>query len=464
MKTQLLILFAAFCLLSCSKTDFVEPSDAKLFTSTGELDFDTLFTSTGSITRLITIFNQSPGKLRIDRISLRGGENSFFRINADGRSGAIVENLEIDRGDSIYVFVSAIIDPSDKALPFIVEDTLDISYASKVSHVSLKGWGQNAYFLQSQVVLNDTTWTNERPIVIYGGLVVARNATLHIQAGSRIYLHADAPLIVDGTLLATGEQFDSTRILFRGDRLDEYYNNLPASWPGIYFTENSTENMLRHVDIRYAYQGLVTQAPADGPDFKVQLQQSVIDNCYDAAILAVNSSIRAVNCLISNSGKNVILVNGGNYSFIHCTNVAIATAYIPHKQPVLTVADFLRKENVVESAPLNASFVNCIFWGAGGGVDDEVVVLRESNLPFGVTFNNCMWKLATQPDNTQMESMIANTDPDFTDAGNMEGQFDFHLSEGSPAINAGTNAGISEDLEGSPRTNVPDIGAYESTF
>ncbi len=42
------------------------------------------------------------------------------------------------------------------------------------------------------------------PYVILGGLIVDTNVTLTIDKGARIYLHADAPLIVDGTLSVTG--------------------------------------------------------------------------------------------------------------------------------------------------------------------------------------------------------------------------------------------------------------------
>ena len=38
------------------------------------------------------------------------------------------------------------------------------------------------------------------------------------------------------------------------------------------------------------------------------------------------------------------------------------------------------------------------------------------------------------------------------------------LMEGSPAINSGIDAAISTDLDGNNRTNIPDIGAYETTF
>jgi hypothetical protein len=39
---------------------------------------------------------------------------------------------------------------------------------------------------------------------------------------------------------------------------------------------------------------------------------------------------------------------------------------------------------------------------------------------------------------------------------------DYHLQEGSPAIDAGTSEGApTDDLEGRPRGDQPDLGAYE---
>lgn len=455
----LLIIFS-----SCRKEQFITSADAKVSVSVSQLMFDTLFTSTGSVTKLFKIFNENDARLNITQVSLRGFDNSYFRFNVDGRPGHKVENIEIAANDSVYVFVTVTIDPSDSTLPFIVRDTMDIFFNGNSREVPLSAWAQNANFLRSNIILSDTTWTNEKPIVILGGALIAEGVKLSIEKGTRIYLHADAPIIVDGTMEAIGEHYDSTRIYFQGDRLDQYYKDLPGSWPGIYFTTKSSSNFLKYVVIRHAYQALVTEAIAEAGAFKLNLEQVIIDNCYDAGIVGVNSSIRATNILVSNCGRNILLVKGGNYSFTHATAVSVGNVYIPHKQAVLTLADFIKVGDQILTSSMTASFVNCIFWGNNGAVEDEVVTLRESNDPFDVEFTNCIWKIAIQPQDVSISGMIENIEPMFIEVSPNENRYNFRLAEGSRGINEGTNAGIPIDLDEKPRSNIPDIGAYESTF
>jgi hypothetical protein len=216
--------------------------------------------------------------------------------------------------------------------------------------------------------------------------------------------------------------------------------------------------------MKNAYQGLVVQSLASNGAPKLVLEESVVDNCYDAGILAVNSSIDATNCLISNCGKNILLVEGGEYNFRHCTDVAVSNNYIAHKQPVLAITDFIKAEDLVTTADIKANFVNCIFWGSNGTVDDEVAVDREGNNNFDVDFTNCIWKIKTAPADITASGMISSDDPLFKQIESAKNQYDFHLNEGSPGVNAGINAGVTTDIEENQRQNIPDIGAYETTF
>ncbi|MEI9910051.1 MAG: hypothetical protein WDO71_10460 [Bacteroidota bacterium] len=128
------------------------------------------------------------------------------------------------------------------------------------------------------------------------------NTQLTVNKGCRIYVHADAPIIVDGTLLANGLKDTADRVYFNGDRLDEPYKNYPASWPGIYFSATSKDNVFNYAVIKNSYQSIAVQDPSSNANPKVTLNECVIDNSYDAGIIASNSSITATNCLISNCG------------------------------------------------------------------------------------------------------------------------------------------------------------------
>lgn len=460
-KTLVLIWIAACCFAACKKDSFIAGPEALLSTSADTLRFDTVFTTTGSVTQFFKIYNNNPQKLRISAIQLKGGAASFFKMNVDGLSGYEITNLELDANDSTYVFVTVKIDPNTADLPFVVQDSIRINFNGNEHWVQLEAWGQNARFLRNRVVNASESWDNQKPYVILGGLQVAPEVTLTITPGTRIYLHADAPLIIDGTLRVAGQRWDSTRVIFQGDRLDDPYRDFPAGWPGIYFTETSKNNLLEYAIIKNAYQGLVAEKPSVNSNPKLALKACIIDNCYDAGILGLRSDVSAENCLISNCGKNIALAYGGNYQFTHCTSASYSNPYFQHKEPGVIVTDFIKSGNSLFTGPLNATFTNCIFWGDNGVVENEVVTSKQGN-NFSVSFRNCLWKAKTTPANSTLSNIIANESPLFDSLNINARRFNFRLREGSPALNKGLGTPLVSDLDGHPRpVGLPDLGCYE---
>lgn len=452
-------------LFSCRKESFITAKNAAIAVSADSLHFDTVFTTTGSVTQFFKLYNKNNRKLLISGISLAGGSSSFFKINADGFEGPSVKDIEMAANDSLYVFVTVKIDPTSANLPYIIEDSINIQFNGNQQSVQLDAWGQNANFLRSKVISANTTWTNDRPYVILGGLQVDSNAVLTIQKGTKIYLHADAPFLVDGTLNAIGEKTDSMEIVFAGDRLDNPYQDYPGAWPGIYFREKSKDNVLRHVKVKNANQGIVVRGPSVNNNPKLSADKCIVDNCFDAGIIGVQTELAAVNCLVSNCGNNIELIDGGNYSFIHCTVAAYSNSLVAHKNPVLTITDFITDGNGLTVSDLKASIKNCIFWGDNGIVNDEVVVVKQGAAVFNVDFKNCLWKVNTIPAAATSSGMISNQDPLFLHTDEQNGGYDFHLTKNSPAIGAGMNAGVTTDLDEYGRDpNFPDLGAYEATF
>jgi hypothetical protein len=460
MRTTIILIpsLILFLFFSCKKESFITSADARVSVSIDTVRFDTVFTQTGSITQTLKIFNDNDEKLRISSVELMGGNASPFRINVDGNTGPTVEGTEIEANDSIYVFVTVTINPTAANAPFIVRDSIRIQYNGISRFVQLDAYGQNARYLRGNVLTSNATWDATLPYVILEGLLVGANTTLTIQRGTRVHLHADAPFLVDGTLIANGTKSDS--ISFQGDRLDKDYRDLPASWPGIFFRNSSTANVLKYAVIKNAYQAIVA-SKSTGSFPKVSLSECVIDNAYDAGLTGINSSIKAVNCLISNCGLNILLTNGGDYEITHCTVVSYSNVYLPHKKPVLVMSNW-DSTSQLNTYDMKAVLSNNIFWGDYGNVDDEVVIFRRGASPFNVTMENSIYKAKNNLTNINLTNNLANQAPLFDTIDDNGKFYDFRINKGrSPAINKGKNLSIPIDLEGKPRDAQPDIGSYE---
>ena len=460
MKPAFFIFFSAIIFLSCKKESFITSADASLYASVDTLFFDTVFTSAGSVTQSFKIFNNNNQKLRLSQVKLSGGAASPFKINIDGAAASQVNDIEINANDSLYVFVQVNVNPSGSRLPFVLSDSIQIDYNGNTQFVQLQAYGQNAIFLKNAKLTTSQTWDRTLPFVIIGGLQVDTGVLLNISQGTKIYLHANAPFLVDGNLQVGGTK--EFPVVFSGDRLDEEYKDLPGSWPGIYLRASSQNNILKHAIIKNAYQGIIVQGlSTTGP--KLTLSQCIIDNIYDAGILGTNTNINADNCLITNCGSNITLNLGGNYRFTNCTVATYGNLYITHKNPVLQITNFSMESGTNVTAPLNALFTNCIFWGENGNVDDEIAIGKQGAGPFSVTFNHVLYKAKTDPSEAHFISSIKNIPPAFDSINVSRNIYDFHFTKDAtaPAINAGIVTPFPFDLDGKPRDAAPDIGSYE---
>jgi len=460
MKT-LGILAISFLLIffSCKKESFITSPDARVIITEDTLKYDTVFVTSGSVYQFFKIINENNQKLHLSSVKLMGGSNSPYKINVDGITGPEVNNLEIEANDSLYVFVQVNVNQNVNNLPFVIRDSIRVSYNGKNKLVQLEAWGQNAHFFRDKQITTNETWNNDLPYVILGSLFIDVGKALTINKGCRIYVHADAPIIVDGTLQVNGEKDTIDRVYFRGDRLDDPYKDFPAGWPGIFFRATSKDNVFNYAVLKNAYQAIAVLDPSVNANPKLTLNECVIDNAYDAGIITSNSSINARNCLVSNCGKNIVLTKGGDYLFTHCTAVSYSNNFILHKDSVLSVYDYdVSKPSII--VPVTATFRNCIFWGENGTVNNEVGIYKKSGSS-QVKFENVLWKVQSAPPGAT--GNIVNQNPLFDSVNVSKNFYNFRLKDNSPAINKGGNFGITIDLDGKPRPlgTAPDLGCFE---
>ena len=131
---------------SCKKDSFITSEFARLTITADTLKYDTVFTTTGSITKSFKIINENNQKLRLTQVKLAGGVTSAFKININGSAVTEANNVELAANDSIYVFVSVSINPNAVNLPFIISDSILINYNGNNRFVQLQAYGQNANF------------------------------------------------------------------------------------------------------------------------------------------------------------------------------------------------------------------------------------------------------------------------------------------------------------------------------
>ncbi len=454
------VLPVLFFFTACRKDSFITSADARLTITADTLKYDTVFPSTGSVTQFFKIVNGNNQKLRLTSVKLMGGNSSAFKINVDGVPTTNASNVEIDANDSVYVFVQVNVNPTAANLPFVIRDSIEVIYNGNKKQVQLEAWGQNAHFFRNREITVDEVWNNDLPYVILGYLRVNTSKTLTINKGCRIYVHADAPIIIDGSLQINGLKDSIDRVIFTGDRLDDPYKNFPASWPGIYFSPSSKDNIFNYAVLKNSFQSIALEELApNAPNPKIVLNECIIDNSYQYGIVAVNSSISARNCLISNCGQNLALIKGGNYTFTHSTVASYSNPYIQHINPVLLVTNF----DGTGVKPLNALFRNCIFWGENGTVDTEVIVKKNLGAAFSARFDHVLWKMTSPPPDATVFPPIVTQPPDFDSIDVGTRHYNFRLRPGSPAIDRGVNAFVTIDLDGKPRPvgTQPDLGCFE---
>lgn len=469
--------------------DFATDSSISLKFSSDTLSFDTIFTTVGSITKQIRVFNPENSPIKIDRITLGGGNSSYFRLNVDGDTSLVAKDIEIAAKDSIFIFVRVELEPNNQNNPFLIQDSIILSFNNKEQYVQLMAYGQDAYFHKPSHVLgngdnqipyslvneggagcgvdvsgNNVTWRTDKPHVILGTCVVDSAFTLNLQSGTNIYMASGADFWVytGGSLQAQGTT--NAPVKFTSLRHQDRYSDIPGQWGKIWFWAGSMDNVLDNVVIKNAFNGIqVDSCVTNNPT--IHISNSFIQNCSNVGLYSQGATIEAENLLIQNTGNySLALTIGGSYRFINCTFANYWFYDTSRKRATVFMNDWYESiGHEIQIRPITrAEFYNTVIYGTLTG-DEIEFDLIDDGIHSNYSFDHCLLKTSSlNSSSANISNCIFNIDPLFADPTNN----DLHPMENSPLIDAGNgvwNSLIAFDIYGVLRNDPPTIGAVEYT-
>jgi hypothetical protein len=459
---------------SCRKEIINTSPDIKLAFSNDSVIFDTVFTSLGSATHRLMVYNPSHSTIRISDIRLEKGNASDFRINVDGEATFDKKDVKIRGGDSLFIFARVTIDPNNASNPFVVEDRLLFNTNGNEQSVKLVAWGKNARYILAdhhpkdfpayKIVadsLENTEWKNDKPIVVYGFAVINSYGSLKIDAGTKIYFHQNSGLWVyaDGQLTVDGTR--AQPVVFQGDRLETDYADLPGQWDRIWIMEgkNGKDNRIQNAVIKNGFIGIQAESFFEKNKNNLQLDNVIIENMNGAGILGRNYTIEGKNLVVANCGGYCLaLTGGGDYRFIQST-IANYWPYSVRNNPAVIVTNFIKDtNNQPVPHPVRFYLGNSIIYGYN---DNEFGTAMVSGADSSYFLDHCLVKTRLPMDNSDYFHVIyKNQDPKFINVDTNDYRIDTlspAIGKGDPTI--GANAPL--DILGNPRGNKPDLGAYQ---
>ena len=467
----LLVLIPATLCFSCQpEHNFIEDSDARLEFTLDTLFFDTVFTTIGTVTKAFKVKNPHKQFILVDEISLAGGAFSVFRINVDGESGLRFSDLEIAPHDSMYVFVEATLDPNGSDDILRIQDSIVFETNGNIQDVDLVAWGQDVHMIGGEVIDQVTTWHAGKPYLIIDYVYVDSLSSLTIDPGVKVYLHKDALIVVDGSLQVNGTLDEP--VWFGGDRLEEFYDNLPGQWGLIYLSGSSHNNRISYAEIWNGTIGiLISATPESGLMPDLEIDNTIINRMSSSGIYALNASVTGSNLVVGDCGGSCLALNyGGDYFFNHCTFANYwPNGYSIRRLPAVLLSDYFVTEDEDGNLVLypdgtfdNAEFTNSIIYGSQSM---ELLIESYNDLQLNYLFDYCLTRISSDSldylEDPLITNIINNEDPLLDSI-----PIVYELDSLSPAIDAGLPAHAVEfpfDLNGNSRLDdeAPDLGAYE---
>jgi len=490
----LLVLFS-----SCRKDFSTKLSTGNLSFSKDTVYLDTVFTNIGSSTYNLKVYNKSNKAISIPSVRLNNGESSFYRLNVDGVSGKVFEDVEILANDSLYIFIETTIDYTQVSNP-IYTDEIVFDTGENLQDVKLITLVKDAHFLfpskdvtglietinigidtdGNELNINgfylddNTTFTNEKPYIIYGYCAVPENKTLTIEAGSNIHFHSNSGLIINKNATLTIEGELNNEVLIEGDRLETQFSNVPGQWGAIWLRAGSKNHHINYAIIKNASAGIIIDSIGSNSSPTLTIKNTQIYNSSNFGILGRETNIEGENLVINNSGQaSLACIIGGTYNFTHSTFTNFWNHNLRQYPSVLINNFFTYTEGnnqIVETRDLHtANFTNCIIEGSNNlelSIDkvdgSQFNYMFKNNFIRFNDFNNSYVNIPEYnfEDTNHYTENIINGNSDFKDPYTNQ----LIIGENSEAIQNANTTGtllVPTDILGILRTTPSDIGAYQ---
>lgn len=468
---KILLLFVLVGIIistSCKDESYSTNPSHRLSFSADTVYFDTIFSTVGSSTRLVKVYNRNSEPLMFS-VKLADKANSGYRINVDGQTDVGIEEfsgISIKENDSLYIWVELTTKKLDSGAIGYVKDSLVFTTNGVKQDVKLLAFTRDAVMLRSPIITKDTTFTDYRPIIVYDSLVVAPGATLTCEPGTSLYFHGQSNCVVRGKLIARGEK--GKEVVFRGDRTDRLfpylpYDRVPGQWGGVRLCAESYDNLLDYVDIHGSVYGLKCDS-ADVTRQKMTVTNSKISNTTSNNVEMTNCKADFSNTELSNAGGSCIDMTGGDARFTHCT-VANYYSYGVKRGVALSIRN---EKNEITYPVHEAAFYNCVIAGSSR---DEISggVSKDESIPYNYRFHYSLIN-SVKPENGDIAECIWEKDDNFLKIDKDNFIYDFRLDSLSKAKNIGALQYSNKcplDRNGIPRTveaggdGMPDAGCYE---
>ena len=314
-------------LVGCREDRLSGDTSIRLVFSREKLSFDTVFTTLGSATKQVMVYNRSNNAVEISRVWMTNGSASFFRINLDGENDFNhMSGMQVRGGDSLFLFVRVEIDPQNNNNPVLIEDAVNLLVNGNTCTLPLEAYGQDVIMLRSPKRRIDTAsvaMTAGKPYLLYDSLCI--NGPWTMEEGARLYLHSGAAVIAEGNVSFTGSLSKPVRIM--GDRIDRLFDSVPyayaaGGWNGIYLkpAEGTTPTYhFNYAEIISGTNGLIYYDTLSTTQPFLSLRNSRIHNHSQYGLVLNNIKDSIVNCEISNCADHCLYLGKGTHVIVHTT-------------------------------------------------------------------------------------------------------------------------------------------------